>query len=468
MRAGSRPRRAGRIIMKALFVNPFQVRRVARKGRIYNRAWPPLDLAYCASIAEREGIQAAIVDANAERLGPEEVARRAAGFDKVFITSTALDRWQCPQLDLEPFLSAVRSLRQVAPEVYVLGSHGTVKPAEMLELTGATAVVRGEPETTVGDILRSSNLDGVNGITLREHGQVVHRPDQKPVKMDDLPLPAFQHLPMANYSYELLGERFSLFEMSRGCASACTFCLLKTYGTGVRKKSVDTLVREVEHAVKNYGVRTAYFIDLEFTVLRKQVVEFCQYLIRARHDLTWCCQTRLDLVDEELLALMRRAGCRLIHTGVEAGSDRVLEIVDKKITLDEIRRGMAMIKAAGIDTVCFFMIGFPESDEQDMNDIIELAKELGPTYPSFHVTAPYPGTRLYERVKNDPAVRFSDDSLFPEAIEARFTLAQLKAMTRRAYLQYYTRPSYVLGRLSRGEYRALANQFRLFWGFLRA
>jgi radical SAM superfamily enzyme YgiQ (UPF0313 family) len=202
--------------------------------------------------------------------------------------------------------------------VYVLGSHGTVKPAEMLELTGATAIVRGEPENTVAEIVRAGGVKDVLGITLHENATITHRPDQKPVKMDSLPLPAFHLLPMHRYSYEVLGDRFSLFEMSRGCASDCTFCLLKTYGVGVRKKSVETLAREVEYGVKKFGIRNAYFIDLEFTVLRKQVVEFCQHLIRANYNLNWCCQTRLDLVDPELLQLMKRAGCRLIHTGVEA------------------------------------------------------------------------------------------------------------------------------------------------------
>jgi radical SAM superfamily enzyme YgiQ (UPF0313 family) len=114
------------------------------------------------------------------------------------------------------------------------------------------------------------------------------------------------------------------------------------------------------------------------------------------------------------------------------------------------------------------MIGFPESTEEDMDDIVRLAKELEPTYPLFHVTAPYPGTKLYDRALGDPTVRFSDDSLFPEAIEAHFTLAQLKTMTRRAYFSYYTRPRYLWSRMHKGEYRALANQVRLFWAYLRA
>lgn len=454
--------------MKAVFVNPFQVDLVQQKGRIYGRTWTPLDLANCAAVLRRDGHDVAIVDANAERLAPDAVGERVRGADKVFVTSTSLDRWQCPHLDLNPFLRAVEAVQRVVPDVYVMGSHGTVKPAEVLALTGATAVVRGEPENTVLELARATDLSQVDGITYTDGGTVVHRPDQKPVRMDDLPLPAFDLLPMERYHYEVLGERFTLFEMSRGCASNCTFCLLKTYGVGVRKKSVPNLIREIEYAVREHGVRTAYFIDLEFTVLRKQVLELCRYLVDARLGLEWCCQTRLDLVDAELLSWMHRAGCRLIHTGVEAGSDRMLDLVDKGITLDAVRRGIAAIKAAGIETACFFMFGFPESTEQDMEDIVQLAMELEPTYPLFHVTAPYPGTKLYDQVLADPSLRFSDDSLFPEAIEARFTLDQLKAMTRKAYLRYYTRPRYVMNRLRKGDLLTLMSQLRLFSSYVRA
>ena len=348
--------------MRVLFVNPFQVSLVGRKGRVYNRTWTPIDLANCAALLEREGADVSIIDANAEQLTAAEVANRSKGFDKVFVTSTSLDRWQCPYLDLNPFLNTVHALNDVVPEVYVMGTHGTVKPTEMLRETRARAIIRGEPERTVLDLCKGSSLAEVRGIAFDDGSQVVCTPEQKAVNLNELPMPAFHLLPMERYYYEVMGDHFSLFEMSRGCASHCTFCLLKAYSPGVHRKNVDRFVNEIEYAMKNYGVRTAYFMDLEFTVLRKQVIEFCQYMIKKQYDFTWCCQTRLDLVDDELLDLMRRAGCRLIHCGVEAGSDKILGVVQKGITTKQIEDGMSKIKAAGMETACFFLIGFPEVD----------------------------------------------------------------------------------------------------------
>jgi len=454
--------------LRALLVNPFQVNLVQRRGRIYARRWAPLDLATSAAALERAGISADIVDANALGLSPEQVAARAKGYDKVFVTSTSLDRWQCPHLDIQPFLNAAAALRAVAPELYVLGSHGTVKPAEMLAETRADAVVRGEPETTVLQLCAASSLEQVRGVTWRDSaGNIRHNADAAPVKLDDLPLPAFDKLPMDRYSYEVLGDNFCLFEMSRGCASNCNFCLLETYGVGVRRKSVPKLAAEIEHAVKSFGVKTAYFIDLELTVLEKQVVELCEWLLVQPFRLDWCCQTRFDLVNPALLALMKRAGCRLIHFGVEAGSDEVLEWTNKKITMAQIEEGMRMVQGAGIESACFFILGFPGAWKKDMDDIYRFARRLNPTYALFHVAAPYPGTALYEQVKNDPNVRFSDGSLFPEAVEGPLNVKELKRLTRSAYLRYYTRPAYLFSRLAKGELRALWNQASLFWQFVR-
>ncbi|MEZ5366760.1 MAG: hypothetical protein R2748_31575 [Bryobacterales bacterium] len=103
-----------------------------------------------------------------------------------------------------------------------------------------------------------------------------------------------------------------------------------------------------------------------------------------------------------------------------------------------------------------------------MDDIYRFARKLNPTYALFHVAAPYPGTALYEQVKNDPNVRLSDGSLFPEAIEGPLDVAELKRLTRSAYVRYYARPGYVLSRLAKGELRGLWNQASLFWRFVRA
>ena len=203
--------------MKILFINPYQVHLVNRRGKIYNRVWPPLELANCGALLEKEGHEVQIIDANALGQLPDQVAPQAAHCDKVFISSSSLDRWQCPNVDLEPFLKTVSSVKGFQDEIYILGVHGTVKPREVLDLTQARAVVRGEPEVTVADICRNGRLADIQGVAFFEDGQIKMTADRAPLDLDALPRPAFHLLPMDKYHYEVLGSRFALFEGSRGC-----------------------------------------------------------------------------------------------------------------------------------------------------------------------------------------------------------------------------------------------------------
>jgi anaerobic magnesium-protoporphyrin IX monomethyl ester cyclase len=452
----------GRIVL----INPGQSHRVSRLGKIYNRVWLPLSLANCAALLEQQGHCVQIIDANALRLSPDMVAEEASGCAKAFVCSADIDRWQCPPLDLAPFLSTVEHVKNVTGEVYVLGPHGTIKPEEILKLTNPKAVIVGEPEFTVAEICRGASLDAINGVAYSDNGNFRITRHAKPVDLDSLPAPAFHLLPMDRYHYEVLGPRFALFEASRGCASNCRFCMMKMYGRGVRKKKVEKLISEVELAVSRFGVRTAYFMDLEFTVLRNQVLELCEYLIQRHHNFKWTCQTRFDLVDSHLLKKMKEAGCSLIHFGVEAGTDDLLQKINKQISIEQIREGMRLVKEAQIDSACFFMLGFPGSSSNDIAETVRFARQLNPTYALFHLVTPYPGTPIYSEIeKSHPSI--VRDVLFPEACCQGPDLANLKSAIRRAYLGYYLRPGYIKTRISRGNLRSLSDQIRLMWGYLR-
>jgi anaerobic magnesium-protoporphyrin IX monomethyl ester cyclase len=451
--------------LRVLFINPHQIHLVSRRGKIFNRAWPPLELANCGALLEKEGHEVQILDANALGLLAGQVAPAAAGFDRVFISSSSLDRWQCPNVDLGPFLQAVSNVKKFNDEIYILGAHGTVKPREVLALTRARAVVRGEPELTVADICRNMRPGDIQGLAFLENGQLTMTPDRAPLDLDALQTPAFHLLPMDRYFYEVLGSRFTLFEGSRGCSFHCGFCLLKMYGRGIRRKSLPRLIEEVEYAISRFGVKTAYFMDLEFTIFREQVIDLCDYLIEKKHDFRWTCQTRFDLVDEMLLDKMKRAGCRLIHFGVEAGSDERLKAVNKRITVRQIENGMRLVHKAKIESACFFILGFPGSTLREIEETISFARRLNPTYALFHIAVPYPETLLYNEMRLNGTEDVGDD-LFPEACVTGEELKELKTLARKAYGGFYLRPRYIFSRLAKGDIPSLARQIKLFFGYL--
>jgi len=425
---------------------------------IYNRIWPPLDLANCAALLEENGFIAEILDANTERLSNKDICKKAKEFDKIFITTSTIDRWQCPHLNLTPVLKLITEMRKSDIAFHIMGTHGTIMPKEILKLTGAKALIRGEPELTVLDICKRRDLSKVKGITYKKGNKIISNPDRPLLDMDELPMPAFHLLKLNKYFYEILGGNFMLFEGSRGCPFSCIYCLKKMYGCGYRKKSPEKLIREVERAI-SLGAKNAYFIDLEFNINRQLVEKLCDFLIEKKYDFKWTCQTRFDTIDMNILLKMKRAGCKIIHFGIETGSPKIMQTIDKKITIERIRNSMKLVKKAGIRSVCFFMFGIPGETKEDMEMTIKLAKELNPDYASFHTATPYPGTRLYELTKNKLG-----KGMFPPTCGNE---KELKKVVNKAFISFYLRPRYIFSRLRQGDIKLLFRQVNLFFRYLK-
>jgi radical SAM superfamily enzyme YgiQ (UPF0313 family) len=420
----------------------------------YDRVWPPLSLAYCASILEKNGFKVKIIDDNAENLSKKRIIKRSKKFDKIFITTSPIDKWQCPEPFIQPTLEFINNLKEANPNIYVIGAHGTMKPKEILELTNAKAIIRGEPESVILDIC-SKDLKKIKGITYKENKKIISNPDRNLIDLNKLPLPAFHLLPMKKYFYEILGNDFTLFEGSRGCPFSCIFCIKSMYGSKCRIKSSDKLIEEVVYGIESFGVKTAYFIDLEFCLNEELVNKLCDFLIKEKYDFNWTCQTRFDTINLNLLKKMKKSGCELIHFGVESGSPRILNFTNKKITIDQIKSKIKLLKKLNIKTVCFFMFGLPNETEKDMKMTIKLANELNPTYSSFHTAVPYPGTVFYNMIKNE----VNDNELFPSFYGNKEKLEKIR---NEAYRSFYLRPSYILSRLKQGELKLLKKQVSVF------
>lgn len=447
--------------MQIALVKPCWRYPIAGADHTYNRRWPPLELLNCAAILEADGHHLRIVDAQAEGLTPDQVASRVGSAEMALVTSSALDRWQCPSFELQPVTALIQQLRGRVGQVFLTGFHGTVRPQAMLEITGVDAVVRGEPERTVQEIAAGRPWHEIQGLTLVRDGQLVSTPDRPPLDMTALPVPAFHLVDLKHYRYEILGPRFMVLEGTRGCPYPCTFCSRVIQGRRVRRKTVVQLGREVEVAVKQFGVRNIYFIDLEFTASPEMARGISNYIINQNISVRWCCQTRADQVEEPLLRLMRQAGCRLIHFGIETGSPRIAEQIRKRISTDRQRQALELAKRVGMETLCFFLLGHPGETEEEMQQTIRFARELNPTYASFHRVSPYQGTPLYEQSADN------SDELFPAFAGSQEERQKVDRLVRQAIWSYYMRPRYVFSRLLRSSPVSLWRQLRLFAGYFR-
>ncbi len=435
------------------------------KGRneaTYNRIWPPLELANCAAIFREAGHDSKIVDAHALDLPPEKLAAACTGADLVILTSTGLDRWQCPYNDAAPFVAAAQALKAAGLSVVATGFHPTVAPAVVLRATQVDAVIRGEPEGVAADLAGGMSLKEIRGVSYLDGDDLVSNPNRTLVDLETLPVPAFDLFDAKRYFYEILGDRFLLFEATRGCPYQCTFCSKVMYGGAFRRKTAEQVCREVDYALEHTGVKSAYFIDLEFTVAKDLAAAISRYLVEIGSPIEWCCQTRADRVDADLLRLMREAGCRLIHVGVESGSQKVLESSGKNTSKEAILRGVREIHSAGIETLAFFMFGLPGETDADREESIRFALELDPTYASFHFATPYPGSRLFETSGFEVAADLSFPLVPPGA-----DLAGLKGWVRRGLRRFYLRPGWVYHHILKGNPAKWRRQMSLFLSYFK-
>ena len=231
------------------------------------------------------------------------------------------------------------------------------------------------------------------------------------------------------------------------------------YGPGIRRRSLGHVLKEIDAAVTQGGIRSIYFYDLEFSINKRYVEQLCDALIERRYPLRWCCQTRVTDVDENILARMKRAGCRLIHFGVESGSQRILDQIKKETTLADAERAIRLTKQVGIESLCFFMLGFEGETPEEMQETIRFASRLSPTYVSFHVTSPHEAIEPHPVGTQRILALRQDDLSFDRGLKRR---------VRQALWRFYLRPASLLHRFRQllwGDWRMLLAQLRLFRGY---
>lgn len=295
--------------------------------------------------------------------------------------------------------------KQMNPRCQVVlgGPHPTIKPDECITDSNVDLVVRGEGEETFLELClaleKGQDYGDIAGLTFIRDGRIVHNERRAFIAdLDGLPVPARDLVLFpATYSEADMGA----LTTSRGCAYKCGYCsAASTWTRKVRNNSVENTIEEIKHIVETYGSKTINFWDDSFTVNRKRILKLCQAIIDSKLDILWTCTTRVDLVDDELLASMKRAGCIRIDLGVESGSDRMLKIIDKGITIEKVKWAIKLIHKHKIQVSAFFMAGFPEETEEDLLQTIDLMKSIKVETMCLSIFTPYPGTALYDMAQS--------------------------------------------------------------------
>ncbi|HEY6249842.1 MAG TPA: radical SAM protein [Candidatus Angelobacter sp.] len=229
-------------------------------------------------------------------------------------------------------------------------------------------VVRGEAEQSLPELVDAlagrRSLAEVQGITFRRGGEVLRNPDAPLIlDLDSLPFPAFHLFPEIRFC------RHFPMELGRGCPFACTFCSTNDFfRRRFRLKSPEQMIADMRRVKQAYGINSFELVHDMFTVDRKRVVAFCEALVESKEEFYWGCSARTDCIDEELIGLMAKAGCRGIFFGIETGSVRMQKIIDKGLELNDSAERVRSCDKHKIKTAVSLMAGFPEETMHDLRD----------------------------------------------------------------------------------------------------
>lgn len=372
--------------------------------------------------------------------------------------------------------------KKVIPDIFIIigGPHATAIPERTLvEFPAFDAVCIGEGEETFLEVCEhikfNKSLNGVMGTAHRAYGKIKVE-DRRPLikNLDKLPFPArdlvdFNRYKIAHVSRGLSRKFMNIMEImtSRGCPNNCIFCAGHlNYGYSLRFRSCENITSEVKECIKKYGTEHITINDDTFT-LHPELKEVCASFKEMK--ITWDCLTRVNVVTKDILKMMVDSGCIRICFGVESGSPRILKLIKKNVTVEQIRRAFKWAHEVDVKLIDgAFMVGsHPDEDIEDIRMTVDLINEIKPNFWSFTVLVPFPGTEVYRLMKEKNYLKNENWDNFvmfgkvPSWRTDHFTGEELVRIQKWAMRKTYLRPGYMISVLTRirgwGEFKYYFN-----------
>jgi anaerobic magnesium-protoporphyrin IX monomethyl ester cyclase len=284
------------------------------------------------------------------------------------------------------------------------GVHITIDGPGFMKNNGVFDVaIAGDGERGMVEIASGRSPGDVDGAIYRNKGSIELTPPVPNRNLDSLPFPDYSCFDsVSRYNTSRIRERYPIVT-SRGCPSNCLYCSVPLLsGRRWRARSPENMIAELKHMKKKHGSKTFFVLDDNFTVDRPRVKEFCRRLIEENLSLQWAAVgMKSKFTDREMARLMRASGATHVFIGIESAVPEVHRGIGKGETLDDVHRAIRNFRQAGIKVGGCFLIGLPGSNRELDRRSVELSSRMGLCKAVFSILVPYPGTRLYEMVKND-------------------------------------------------------------------
>ena len=340
------------------------------------RAFPPLGVLYLAAYLKSKGVEVEVADMIDREDDMEEALLPYTGADLYGISSSTP---QYPQS-----LKILDIISRYNPDAYTVvgGPHASSLPERCLE-DGFDFVVVGEGENAI--------LDLINQI---EEGRVKEKVIRVPSipNLDSIPYPARHLIDLRSYAYDIDGGKGTTLFTSRGCPYACAFCSKDVWPRGVRFNSSEYVIKELKHMMEVYGFKHFLFLDDSLTLNKKRVLELCRKMEPL--NIKWRCYARTSTTRETLEA-MKSAGCVEVGVGVESGSQKILDMVNKGETVEQNAHFVEKCNEIGMIANVFIMIGLPGETYETVDETRRWMENVRPQKFGFNMFMPYAGTPVY-------------------------------------------------------------------------
>ncbi|MEM1766653.1 MAG: radical SAM protein, partial [Candidatus Bathyarchaeia archaeon] len=382
--------------LKVALVNP-----PIPEGVYHHQPYLPLGLAYLAASLESFGFDVSVIDCPATGVDFKSLEKILSNLMPSIIGITSMTP------TIKSALSCAKSAKNACKDALVIlgGPHASFMDEDILAREPSVdVIVRGEAEATIVELAKclseNKKFHDVAGITFRHNNRIVRNQDRGYIQnLDELPFPDYDHFELKKY--ELFGRRLLPIMSSRGCPFQCSFCVTsRIFGRIFRARSPKNVVDELSRLESDYGADAFTFYDDTLTLSRDRILKICREMQCRKLNLPWDCQTRADAVSKEILIEMKKAGCQQIFFGVESGSQKILDAIGKGTTVEQNERAIKMAKEVGLFVSISVIIGYPGETIETINQTMKFIKKTKPDDVYICVATPYPGTQLYEQIKN--------------------------------------------------------------------
>jgi len=434
---------------------------------------PPIWCGLIAAFVREHGYSVKIIDSEVENWSPEYTAKKIAEYNPLLTGIIVLG--SNPSAASTPKMNAtselLTTLKKKAPHIKTIlgGLHPSALPEQTLREEDVDFICQGEGFYTILQLLKilKSSEDVKNheieGLWYMKDNEVISNGWGKLVQnLDELPFIVWDLLPMEKYRahnwhcFDHIDQRkpYAVIYTSLGCPFNCTYCNIRSMydgQPGIRFRSPKRVVEEIDFLVQNYKVKNIKILDEIFVLRENHVMEFCDLIIQRGYKLNIWAYARIDTVNEKLLKKMKQAGINWLAYGIESGSKKVRDGVNKgRFGQDKIKKAIEMTKAAGIYIIGNFIFGLPDDDLETMQETLNMAKEFNFEYVNFYTTMAYPGSQLYEDAlqkgiklpeKWSGYSQYSRDTL---PLPTKHLLsAEVLRFRDNAFKEYYKNPKYI-------------------------